>query len=228
MDALRSYLACATMVALFPLTAVPAQESGAESKKQPPRTDSRIARFMSLMPAGLEQELQLSSEQRTKIQQLNQEFNQKRLATLVGTGMKVMSIMDSGKEKAEPAPVLAIVHEITGALLETRRSRVGFEKKMLAVLSDEQKVTYENWKEHPPNRRLKAGKKHASEAVSLFSSHTQDKLQLNEEQKKKVSALEKELRAILTDEQRVQYDQLTRDPTAPPAKKDRKAKRKSK
>ena len=75
--------------------------------------------------------MKLTTEQQGQIQKLDQEFKNKRIQAAMQTVMRVMAIiesLESDDADKETAPILALSHEITGGLLETRRTRIGYEK----------------------------------------------------------------------------------------------------
>src|SRR4051812_34264878 len=83
-------------VALLLATSRPAQaqqQSGGPERHRP-RTGP-IARLLHLMPPAWAEELHLSPEQREKIQQLEDEFKQRRRTLLVQTVRKVSAIINS-------------------------------------------------------------------------------------------------------------------------------------
>jgi len=165
-----------------------------------------------LMPPAFQDELQLSDVQRKKIQELQEELRQQRRLILVKVFTKVRAILASLEEegKEEPAPVLAIAHEITGGLLEMRRGRVALEKKMLAVLDAKQREKYAELKERPRQRGRRGS---AAAPSSIFSPKVQRRLHLSAEQRRKVADLQHEgeakARGLLTEEQQRQYEDLT-------------------
>src|SRR5262245_23276117 len=88
-----------------------------------------IARAVHLMPPAFAAELELTADQRDQIKKLDQEFKGKRRDALTRTAVKVMAIVEGMQEQdddRELAPVLAICHEITGGLLESRRTRMAY------------------------------------------------------------------------------------------------------
>ena len=192
-----------------------AQEKGKVRSGDQDR-DGLIARAVHLMPPGFAAALDLTSEQRGQVRKLDQEFKEKRRAALTKTAVKVMEIVESMEEEedGELAPVLAICHEITGGLLESRRSRMAYEQKMPGLLDDRQKDLFSRLKEMGPREwrqlRLAGGSEEAELPLNRL-----EHLQLTEEQKKKLVELRKEmqtrLRDILTEEQKRRLDESRDD-----------------
>jgi hypothetical protein len=174
--------------------------------------DGLIARVIHLMPPGFAPHLNLTQEQQKSIQKLDQEFKEKRRDALTKTVVKVMSIVESmqAEEDEELAPVLAICHEITGGLLESRRTRMAYEQKMLGVLDVQQKQKFARLKEMSPHERRQQ-RLDGSEEAAEPPLKGLERLQLTPEQRKRVAELRQEmemkLRDLLTEEQRQQLDQ---------------------
>lgn len=132
-----------SLVLIFP-AATPAQETACTSKPHGLGTT-----IWYLVPPEIIPDLKLTSEQARQVRQLEKEFTQQRRETMLRAVLKIVFIVENSgteDEGAEPAPVLAVAHEVTGALLQLERARVGFEKKVLALLDMEQKETYRKLK----------------------------------------------------------------------------------
>jgi Spy/CpxP family protein refolding chaperone len=187
--------------------------------------DGLIARVLNLMPPGYAAELNLTAEQRGQIQKLEQEFKTQRVASLMKTAGKVMAIvegMDADEGDRELAPILALTHEITGGLLESRRTRLSYEKKMVALLNADQQAKFAHLKElRPRDRRDLAGQAVGGTTFHFYyTPQGQEKLQLTDEQKRKLGELQKEmenqLRTLLTEEQRRILDAQQREKSPSP------------
>jgi Spy/CpxP family protein refolding chaperone len=187
-----------------------------------------IGRVLHLMPPAFATELKLTTEQQGQIQKLEQEFKEKRRASLMQTVTRVMVIiesMEADDDDKETAPVLALAHEITGGLLETRRSRIGFEKKMMALLNVEQQVKFGHLKDRKSRgmHELAAHTQGANTTLHFYSPQGQEKLQLTDEQRRKLGELQRDLevrlRAFLTDDQRRVFDEMNQQRNAPPVLK---------
>lgn len=175
--------------------------------------DGLIARVFHLVPPGFAAELNLTVDQKKQIQALEGEFKTKKMESLMKTVGKVMVIIDSleaDDELREPAPVLALTHEITGALLESRRMRLAYEQKVVALLNADQKATFAELKERPRDRRDVAGGKGKATIHFYYTPEGQDRLQLTNEQKQKFAEMQKQLeqsfRSLLTEDQRRMLD----------------------
>src|SRR5688572_6760608 len=96
-----------------------------QARKSEPR-DGFITRLVHLMPPVFAAELNLNAQQKGEIKKLSEEFAGKRRDVFIKTGVKVMTIIEDMRDdqEGELAPVLAICHEITGGLLESRRTRM--------------------------------------------------------------------------------------------------------
>lgn len=132
-----------SLVLIFP-AATPAQETARTRK---PHGLGATIRY--LVPPEIMEDLKLTSEQARQVRQLEREFTQQRRETMLHAVLKIVFIVDNSgteDEGAEPAPVLAVAHEVTGTLLQLQRARVGFEKKVFALLDKEQKETYRKLK----------------------------------------------------------------------------------
>jgi Spy/CpxP family protein refolding chaperone len=218
------------LVAGFALTLLPTSGMSQErpSKGSPEKVrDGVVGRILHLMPPAFTADLRLTEEQRDQIQKLEQEFNSKRLGSLMKTVSRVMAIvdsMDAGEGDKEVAPVLALCHEITGGLLESRRSHMLYEKKMMTLLNADQQAKFTALKEHGP--RLLAERQGVTRSLHFYPS--QEGLQLTDQQKQKVGELQREMetrfRELLTEEQRRHFDENRTPrknapmPKAPPSK----------
>lgn len=139
----RCLCACMSLVLIFP------EAVGAQEAARPGKQDGLVARIRYLVPPGVAEELNLSTEQARQVKQLEKEYRQQWRETMLKAVLKIVIIIEnsgSDDESCEPAPVLAIAHEVTGTLLQLRRARVGFERKVLAVLNTEQKEKYRKLK----------------------------------------------------------------------------------
>lgn len=197
-----------------------AQKRQERSESKPP--SGLFARIIELLPQDFADELNLDAQQRQKIQQLEEEFDQRRKQTLIRSAVQVAGILSSlqRQENREAAPILAVAHEVTGGLLDERRLRVEYEKRILALLNDEQRQRYAELKEGGPQerrgRRLGRQENHGTSAetgpVKLLSPEVQQQLHLSREQKQKLADLrremERQLRDVLTDDQQKRFEQL--------------------
>jgi hypothetical protein len=201
----------------------PAQEKNEtrkETRKTEQQRDGLIARAVHLMPSGFAVKLNLTADQRGQIEKLDQEFKAQRREALTKTAFKVMALVESLQEEEdrELAPVLAICHEITGGLLESRRTRMAYEQKMLSFLDEDQKEQFARLKEMGPHerrqQRLAADGGEGADFRLIPSSKRLEGLQLTEEQKKKVLELRQEMetrfRNLLTAEQKQHFDGQSR------------------
>jgi Spy/CpxP family protein refolding chaperone len=213
---MRRYLMCFAMAAVL---VIPARAGAQENQRRETGRDrdGLLARVLNLVPPAIARELNLTAEQRTQIEALEQQFKQKRQATLMNTIIKVTVIVKSldDEENAEPAPVLAISHEITGCLLTMRRTRFELEKKVLTLLDDRQRAEFVELKNRGRRDDRDVGRDRGRDADDgLFSPRIQERLNLTAEQKQKLMQLhrdwEAKLQSILTAEQKERLDGLRR------------------
>jgi hypothetical protein len=169
-----------------------------------------------LIPAHLATELQLSEEQREKIARLEAEFKQRRQGALMMTGLKMKGLFDKldQADAREAMPVLTIASEVTGALQKMRQTRLEYEKKVLAVLSEDQRVRYLAWRQRSPREKRLERKGKLLDRGELRGPlpDLDRELQLTPEQHKQLAEMEREwearFRKLLTEEQRRRYDEL--------------------
>jgi len=177
-----------------------------------------IGRAMHLLPPAFAEEMDLKPNQREKVSKLEQEFKQHRQALLLRTAMRVAGIIDQERTKHDvEAPFLTICHEVTGGLLEMRKARLAFEKKMLSLFTAEQREQFEDLKELTP-REWRIMRREQRRAIAhdgpLMPHECLEHLKLTAEQHKKLKALldttQTQFRNLLTEEQRTRLDGLMR------------------
>ena len=199
-------------VLLVPLATLSSQE-GKEGKGRDKERDGLIARIRSLIPPAAMKELNLSAEQQTKLSQLEQEFKDHRRNDLGKTAVKVMAMVkDLENEEDEAIPVLAILHEVTGGLIEARKSRIAFDKKVEDLLTPEQKTKWADLRERqaPDRRDFRKSDERARDGLQILQIG--QRLKLNPDQVKRIGELrieiEGKVRAMLNDEQKRMFDEL--------------------
>jgi hypothetical protein len=122
-----------------------------------PKQDLKGDPPAALVPAPLAEALKLDAEQRKKVDDLEQMFQKERKAAMALTMLKVKVILDRIENDEEPAPALAIASAVTSAMLDLKRSRAGYEKKVMEVLSEDQKRQFAAWKKLRPKDKKGAG-----------------------------------------------------------------------
>jgi hypothetical protein len=216
MVALRRGAAClAVTLALVSLGSAGPQAGDAPNPgaKTPPAKRGGL-----LLPANVEAELKLDDAQREKVRQIEAGFKQRRQGSVMMTGLKMKALfdrLDDGGDARAAMPVLSIANEVTGVLLKMRQTRLEYEKKLMAVLNDEQRAQYAAWLASSPREKRaerKAKRKEGFEARPL--PDLDQELQLTPEQHRKLAEMEREwehrFRKLLTEEQRRRYDELMR------------------
>jgi hypothetical protein len=171
-----------------------------------------------LLPATIEAELNLDDAQREKVRKLEAEFKQRRQGGVMMTGLKMKALFDrlDDGDAREAMPVLTIANEVTGVLLKMRQTRLEYEKKVMAVLNDEQRAKYAAWLTRSPREKRIERKAKRQERTEVRSPPDLDReLQLTPEQLRKLAELDREweqrFRKLLTEEQRRRYDELMRN-----------------
>jgi Spy/CpxP family protein refolding chaperone len=206
---------------LLALAGTAQAQKGQERNKERSRS-GLFARIIELLPQDFADELNLDAQQRKKIQELEEEFDQRRTQALIKSAMQVAGIINGlqKEDNREAAPILAIAHEVTGGLLDERRLRVEYEKKMLALFNDEQREKYAELKERGPEERRERrlarqedrGTSREAGPWQLLSPEVQRQLHLRPEQKQKLAELrremERQLRDVLTEDQQKKFDEL--------------------
>jgi len=170
-----------------------------------------------LLPAKLEADLNLSDAQREKIHKLEAEFKQRRQGGVMMTGLKMKALFDrlDDGDAREAAPVLTIANEVSGVLLKMRQTRLEYEKKVMAVLNDDQRAKYTAWRDRSPReKRIERKAKGNDRGAGRPLPDLDRELQLTPEQHRKLAEMDREwehrLRQLLSEEQRRRYDELMR------------------
>ena len=211
----RNTVVVALVSLLMSAGLVQAQE---KSERGRPR-DGMFARMTHLLPPGSDIELNLTAEQHKHVQTMEAQFKDKRRAALIKAALNITNIvksLEAEDDKREPAPVLAIAHEVTGALLEMRRTRVVYERKVLALLDAGQQERFHTLKEARPGDRREPRERRPSDAPKAGGLHGPDlkeRLNLTPVQQKQLADLHRDfegrLRGILTPEQQQRLDCLS-------------------
>lgn len=161
-----------------------------------------------LVPERALEKLNLTAEQKEKIEKLQKEFTDK--TTAAETKIKEArekAIQDMNRE------ALGKVREMSQDLQKVRAEYV---EKVKGVLTPEQVKVYEEVFQpvRRPGVQVIPGQRNAP--VDLASKAVQDRLNLTAEQKEKLEKLQKEYEArtleVLTKEQKEQFEQLKKQP----------------
>jgi len=188
--------------------------------KERPR-EGLIVRLFGPVPDCCIDQLDLSADQKEKVKALAQEQEQKNKQVVTSTALKLYGIINSCRRDdgtGEPAPGLAIAHEIVGGVLECRRSRVNMERQLQGVLSPEQKEKFVQLTQERPHRANRKAQRQADrdgdDEPTAMSRRAIKRLRLDPEQEKKLAQIhdetEAKVRAVLTEEQRKKFDQMAR------------------
>jgi Spy/CpxP family protein refolding chaperone len=162
----------------------------------------------TLLPPDAVEKLKLTDEQKKKYEKLSTEYMDKQKAAA---------------DKFNEAVQSGDAQKIRDALLNGRNDMVkmrdDYLSKVEALLTDEQKKTFQEIKKAPvirpfPNPRpFGPGQPPVGD---VLSKPAQDRLQLTDEQKKKVEALQKEMEKklgeILTDDQKKVLEEIKKEP----------------
>jgi hypothetical protein len=111
-----------------------------------------------LVPPALAKLLMLDAEQRKKVDELEQAFQQERKTALMLAMLKVKGLMDKIERKEEAAPALAVIAMTTNTLLELKRTHAAYEKKVVDLLTDEQKAKFAAWQKLRPKEKRQLGR----------------------------------------------------------------------
>jgi hypothetical protein len=112
-----------------------------------------LRKVRHLMPPEYVDALNLNDQQRKSVRELDDQFKKKRLTILLDGVTKVQKILQGAQDGDETAPVLAIMHAVTGNLLEVRHVRMDLRKKMLAELTEDQRDQYFELLQQRPRER---------------------------------------------------------------------------
>lgn len=179
-------------VCLLTAAAVHAQEQPRQNR--PAAGDDRAGR---LMGKGLEDALKLTAEQKDKLIKLEKEF-----AGKAQDEGKLQELMQKARQDGDRAAYQKLQEQ----LKENRELRARFASQVQALLTPEQKKTYDRIIAATPRLGAPAG------TASLLAPGVQERLNLSAEQKAKLSQLQKDFEAkaleVLTDDQRRQYERL--------------------
>lgn len=123
-------------------------------EKERPRV-GLIQKVRYLMPPTWCEELKLSDDQRKQVREFDDKFREKRRSIAMDCAAALQTKIDEINKGDETAPALAIMNLVTGKMLEMRHMRMDYRKKMLAVLSEEQREKYfELLRERPRHRKV--------------------------------------------------------------------------
>ncbi len=169
-----------------------------------------------LVSSDLSDKLKLTDEQKKAVSKLQAEFEDK-------TKDSVEKVTAAMKEKTAESRKEAM--EVMQTISKTRGE---FQDKVKGVLKDEQKKTYEEEVKNQPAPGGRGGPGGGGPgggfgrgaAANIFSTATQDKLGLSDEQKEKLASLKKEMDSksldVLTAEQKKKFEELkSAAPTRP-------------
>jgi len=151
-----------------------------------------------LVPADLQEKLNLTAEQKDAIAKIEKEFAEKAAAA--------EAKLKEARANAGAAPIRELTQE-------AQKTRTDYADKVKALLTAEQKTTFEQAQQ--PARRpggLQIVPVNRNTPPNLGTKDTQDKLNLTAEQREKLDKLQKDFEAktleVLTKEQKDQFEEL--------------------
>jgi hypothetical protein len=144
------------------LLVVAASARGADDRERPRVRDRQrtplLQRLGQLLPPEVAEKLQLTEEQKKQIAKLQDEFSEKR-GTLLGEvpeeAGKAAEEIKKARENGEKPKLAPAVMPLVGKLLEVRQLREEYDKKVRAVLTDEQQKILDELTRDRPRRRLR-------------------------------------------------------------------------
>jgi hypothetical protein len=171
--------------------------TGIDAQEQPRPKRAETERSGRLIGKGLEQALNLSAEQKDKLTKLEKEF-----AAKAQDEGKLQELMRKARQDGDRAAYQKAQEQLN----EARTLRAGYVSQVQALLTTEQKKTYDRINAAAPRLPGRGGE------ASLLAPGLQERLNLSAEQKEKLSELQKAFEAkalqVLTDEQRQRYERL--------------------
>jgi hypothetical protein len=135
--------------------------SGADHKERDRGRDRQrtplLQRQGQLLPPEVAENLQLTEEQKKQVVKLQDEFSEKR-GTLLGEVPeevgKAAEEIKKARENGEKPKLAPALMPLASKLLQVRQLREEYDKKVRAVLTDEQKKTLDELTRERPRRRL--------------------------------------------------------------------------
>jgi Spy/CpxP family protein refolding chaperone len=205
-----------------------AGSTGADDKKDdkkadPPRRGGFVERLTNvggpLVPTDTLDKLKLTADQKEKVEKLQKEFADKEKEA-VGKAREAMqkAVQDRDRDAIRKA-----AEQVGAALRDGRKLRDDYEGKVKAVLTDDQKKTYEAALKERPRGGIAGGfpggaggfGRAAQGPKELSSPDVQQKLNLTAEQKEKLEKLKKEFEekslGVLTDEQKKKFEEIKKE-----------------
>lgn len=151
-----------------------------------------------LVPADLQEKLNLTAEQKDALAKIEKEYADKATAA------------EAKAKEARPTATPAQIRELNQ---EAQKTRTDYADKVKALLTAEQKTTFEQAQQ--PARRpggIQVVPINRNAPPNLGTKDTQDKLNLTAEQREKLDKLQKDFEAktleVLTKEQKDQFEEL--------------------
>jgi Spy/CpxP family protein refolding chaperone len=168
-----------------------------------------------LVSKETQEKLNLTAEQKDKIDKLEKEFADKTKDTETKIReAREKAIQDKNRE------AFAKIREMT---TEAQKVRTDYEDKVKGVLNDEQKKQFEEAARagrRPGIDALRVPFGRNADSQGLQSKDVQEKLGLSAEQKEKLEKLQKEFESrsqeVLTDEQKKKFEELKKQPARRP------------
>jgi Spy/CpxP family protein refolding chaperone len=130
-----------------------ASASGADRERTP-----LLQRLGQLLPPDVADKLNLTAEQKKQVAKLQDELSEKRAALLGEVpeeAGKALEEIQKARDNGEKPKLVPAVMPLVGKVLELRQLRDGYDKKVRALLTDEQKKTLDELTKERPRRRLR-------------------------------------------------------------------------
>jgi Spy/CpxP family protein refolding chaperone len=167
---------------------------------------------LTLVSTELAEKLKLTTEQKTKIEKLQKEFEDKNKDTFD----KAREAMRKAFQDMDREAMTKIREQMD----TVRKARGEYQDKIAALLTGDQKKTFEeNKNPTPPNpfQGGPGGRRPQEIPGKLLSSSVQEKLNLTAEQKEKLAKMQKDFETkaleMLTDEQKKKLEDLKKEAT---------------
>jgi Spy/CpxP family protein refolding chaperone len=147
-------------VGLLLVVTVPARgaDDKEPSKAPAPQRTPLLQRLGQLLPPEVADKLHLTDEQKKQVAKLQDEFSEKRAALLGEVPEEAGKALDEikkARDNGEKPKLGQAAMPVVGKLLQVRQLRDDYDKKVRALLTDEQKKTLDELTRERPLRRFR-------------------------------------------------------------------------